>query len=371
MWGIQRLFIGHDLSSEYDDEVRFSARKVRAMANRSMIVNSVFDLIGNTPMLRLCSKNQAWEYFLKLEKWNPGQSMKDRAVLSMIQSAEVQGRLKPGGTIVESSSGNTAIGLAIMAAVKGYKFLAVMDHHAPVEKVNMIRAYGGEIVFVDSPLGMEEGLALDKREKLASELAHKTPNAIYIEQHHNPANTHAYPTTLAREIIGTIPDLDLFFAAIGTTGSICGTSKGFKAVGRNIRVIAVEPKVSIFFSDEGAPYFQSGTGNPMGAELPRILDRSLIDEGLQVTDTEAFACCRALARRFGLLLGGSAGGVMYRALDYTSAKGGSGKAVILACDGGEKYLSTIYNDDWMRENGLLAPELELEVETSLTHPSQV
>ncbi len=332
-----------------------------------MIVDSILELIGKTPMLRLRQRNNGWELYLKLEKFNPGQSIKDRAVLNMVLDAEASGRLKPGGTIIESSSGNTAIGLAIISAVRGYKFVAILDRYSPVEKINMIRAYGAQIIIVDSPKGTHSGVALAEREKYASDLSRKTPNSIYLEQHHNPSNMAAYPTTLAKEIIADVPDLDLLFGAIGTAGSICGTSKGLKEAGNRCKVIAVEPKGSIFFSCEGGPFLQSGTGNPPGAELPKILDRSLIDEGLQVTDIEAFSTCRVMARKFGLLLGGSSGGVLYKADDYVRALKGKGKAVVLTADGGEKYMSTVYNDEWMKANNLLNPELERRIAERLNY----
>jgi len=331
-----------------------------------LIVDSVLELIGNTPMVKLKRRNNEWELYLKLEKLNPGQSIKDRAVLNMVLDAEKSGRLKPGGTIIESSSGNTAIGLAIVAAVRGYRFIAILDPYVQVEKIDMIRAYGAEIINLEFPKGMDIGAALAQREKYANDLSKKTPNSIYVEQHNNPANLAAYPETLAKELIAEVPDLDLLFGAIGTAGSICGTSNGLKEYGSACKVIAVEPKGSIFFSSEGGSYFQAGTGNPPGIELPRILNRSLIDEGLQVTDAEAFSTCRVMARRFGVLLGGSAGGVLFKAAEYTRNLKGTGKAVVLTADGGEKYLSTIYNDEWMQENDLLNPDLEMRIAESLS-----
>ncbi|MGD0319302.1 MAG: cysteine synthase family protein [Nitrososphaerales archaeon] len=323
-----------------------------------MIVGNVLELIGRTPLVQLKLRNDDWELYLKLEKFNPGQSIKDRAVLNMVLDAEANGRLKPGGTIIESSSGNTAIGLAIIAAVRGYRFVAVLDPYVQVEKINMLRAYGAEIISFEDSKTIDIGAALIWRENYASDLSRKTPNSIYTDQHNNAANTAAYPQTLAKELIEDVPDFDLLFGAIGTSGSICGTSKGLRKAGETCRVIAVEPKGSVFFSDVGGPYLQAGTGNPPGIELPRIFDRSLIDEGLQVTDIEAFASCRVMARRFGILLGGSAGGVLFKAVEYISDLKGRGKAIVIAADGGEKYLSTIYNDEWMRQNNLLNPELE-------------
>ncbi len=326
-----------------------------------MIAHSILDLFGNTPMVKWRPRRSNWDLYLKLEKYNPGQSIKDRAALNMVLDAEANGRLKPGGTIIEASSGNTAIGLAIIAAIRGYRFVAVLDPYVPSEKVNLIRAYGAEIVNFDPPATMDLGAALIQRETYASELSKRTPNSIYVDQHNNPANTAAYPATLARELIEAVPDADLLFGAIGTSGSICGTSKGLREAGHKCKVIAVEPRGSVFFSSEGGPYFQSGSGNPPGIELPRILDRTLIDEGLQVTDVEAFSMCRALARCCGILLGGSAGGVLFKAYKYIEPMKREGKAVVIAADGGEKYMSTIFNDEWMRENSLLDHELEKSI----------
>ncbi|MGD0319301.1 MAG: cysteine synthase family protein [Nitrososphaerales archaeon] len=330
-----------------------------------MIVDSVLELIGKTPMIKFQNSSNDWELYLKLEKSNPGQSIKDRAALKMVFDAEANGTLKPGGTIIESSSGNMAVGLAIIAAVRGYKFLAILDPSTPDEKINMIRAYGAEVIIIKPSDEMDVGPALAQREKYASDLAKRTPNSVYMEQHNNPSNTAAYPGTLVLELLADVPDFDLLFGAIGTSGSICGTSKGLRESGHTCKVIAVEPKGSIFFSDAGGSFLQSGTGNPPGAELPRILDRSLIDEGLQVTDVEAFCTCRVVARKFGVLLGGSAGGVLFKAHEYLQRLNGKGKAIVLAADGGERYTSTIYDDKWMSKNHLLNFELEDEIARGL------
>lgn len=322
-----------------------------------MIANNLTDLIGNTPLFKLKLKN-GWELFFKLEKFNPGQSMKDRMALSMIADAETKGKLKKGGTIIESSSGNTAISLAMLSAAKGYRFIAVVDHHAQTEKIDIIKAYGGEVVYVNSSKYPSDQLAVTERERLAAKLADETPNSIFMHQADNPANTAGYVDTLAVEIAQNVPDIDIFFAAIGTTGSICGTARGLKKLSLKSKVIAVEPKGSIFFSDEGGPYFQSGTGNPPDAELPKILDYSVIDDGLRVTDAEAFNTCRGIAKKFGILMGGSSGGVLFKAVQYLSNRKDKGKAVVLVNDGGERYLSTVYNDEWMVKNNLVDTKIE-------------
>lgn len=327
-----------------------------------MISNDMIGLIGNTPLVRLKFKNNKWELLLKLEKFNPGQSMKDRMALNMVYDAEKKKKLKKGGTIIESSSGNTAISLAIIAAVKKYSFIAVVDHHAAVEKINIIKAYGGKVIQIDSSKYAPNEVATAERERIAAELAKKTPNSIFMHQADNEANREAYEKTLAKELAKEIPDIKVLFASIGTTGSICGTARGLKKRGINCKIIAVEPKGSIFFSTEGGPYFQSGTGNPPDAELPKILDLSVINEGLQVTDAEAFNTCRAMAKKFGILVGGSAGGVIFKAIENLAHRKDGGKAVVLVCDGGEKYTSTIYNDDWMKSNKLIDKKIEKIVE---------
>ena len=317
-----------------------------------MIVDKVTDLIGNTPMLRLRFKNNGWELYLKLEQYNPGRSIKDRMAFNMINDLEKRGKLKKGGTIIESSSGNTATGLAFVSAVRGYKFMAVMDHHSSQEKKNRVRAYGAEVVLVDSSGKKENEVAIGAREKLAQKLHEEIGGSVFVKQADNPANRDAYVDTLAKELYDEVPDLDMLFAAIGTTGSICGTAMGLKKRGIASKIIAIEPVGSMYFSKKGKGYYQSGTGMPVevGREPPHIYDKSLIDEGLQASDAEAFNTCLFMARRFGLLIGGSSGGVLFKAVEKLSKRTDGGKAVALIYDGGEKYLDTIFNNGWMERH---------------------
>lgn len=322
-----------------------------------MIVNKMTDLIGNTPLLKLKMKNNEWNVFLKLEKFNPGGSMKDRMAYNMIEMAEKEGKLKPGGTIIESSSGNTAIGLAIASAIKGYKFIAIVDHHASKEKLDMIKAYGGEIVVVGDGYKDNE-VAVIEREKTAARMAEEIPNSFFPHQADNFNNRDAYIDTVATELINELGNINSFYGAIGTGGSVCGTAIGLKRKNCNTIINAVEPDGSIIFGGPGKPYFQSGTGNPINAPIPKIIDFSLIDYNFYVTDAEAFNTCRFFAKRFGLLIGGSAGGVLYKALEDINCKQGTGNAVVLLCDGGEKYLNNIFNDDWMIKNNLIDKKIE-------------
>ena len=327
-----------------------------------MIVNKVTDLIGNTPLFEIKMKNNDWEVFLKLEKFNPGGSMKDRMALNMIEQAEKDGRLKKGGTIVESSSGNTAIGLAIASAIKGYRFIAVVDHHASKEKIDMIKAYGGEIIVVGDKYGADE-VAVVERERTAKIIADKMENGFFPNQADNFDNRAAYTDTLAKEILDELPNIDSFYAAIGTGGSSCGTALGLKKRNSKAAINVVEPVGSILFGGEGKPYFQSGTGNPVDAPIPKIIDYSIIDNNFFASDSEAFNTCRYFAKKFGLLIGGSAGGVLYKALEDINSKEGSGTAVVLICDGGEKYLNNIFNDEWMAKYNLLDDSVEKSLDS--------
>jgi cystathionine beta-synthase len=326
-----------------------------------MIVNKIIDLIGNTPLYEIKMKNNDWKVYLKLEKFNPGGSMKDRMALNMIEQAEKDGRLKPGGTIIESSSGNTAIGLAIASAIKGYKFIAVVDHHASKEKIDMIKAYGGQIKVVGDGYKANE-VAVIEREKTAKRMADMMENAFFPNQADNFDNRSAYVDTLANELVDELKTINAFYGAIGTGGSSCGTALGLKKRNSKAEINVIEPVGSILFGAEGKPYYQSGTGNPKNAPIPKIIDYSIIDHNYYASDEEAFNTCRYFARKNGLLIGGSAGGVLFKALEDVNKKTGSGTAVVLLCDGGEKYLNNIFNDEWMEKNNLIDTTIEKKIE---------
>ena len=326
-----------------------------------MIVNKITDLIGNTPLYEIKMKNNDWKVYLKLEKFNPGGSMKDRMALNMIEQAEKDGRLKPGGTIIESSSGNTAIGLAIASAIKGYNFIAVVDHHASKEKIDMIKAYGGQIKVVGDGYKANE-VAVVEREKTAKRMASLMENALLPNQDHKFDNSTAYVDTLANELIDELKTIDAFYGAIGTGGSSCGTALGLKKRNSKAEINVIEPVGSILFGAEGKPYYQSGTGNPKDAPIPKIIDYDLIDHNYYASDEEAFNTCRYFARRYGLLIGGSAGGVLFKALEDINKKTGTGTAVVLLCDGGEKYLNNVFNDEWMKKNNLIDTTIEKKLE---------
>lgn len=320
------------------------------------VCRDVAEMIGDTPLLELPLRNPNAQLFLKMEKTNPGQSMKDRMALSMIEAAEKSGRLLPGGTIVESSSGNTATGLALIAASRGYRFIAVVDHHAAKEKIDIIRAYGGEIVQVGGDLPADR-VAVYEREQTAERLANEIPNAIFLNQADNPDNPAGY-AGLADELIQSLGAVQTLVGGIGTGGSLCGTARALKQRSPGSQVVAVEPVGSVIFGGKDGPYLQSGTGNPGSVDIAGNVDRRLIDCNRLVSDPAAFNTVRFLARRKGILVGGSGGGVIHEALEIANEDGQTGNVVAIVPDGGEKYISTIFNDEWMRNHDLFDPCVE-------------
>ncbi|MFD7046581.1 cysteine synthase family protein [Streptomyces mirabilis] len=330
---------------------------------RPAVVSRVSDLIGYTPLLELAATETGSRLLLKLEMFNPTGTAKIRMARQMITDAEERGELRPGGRIIESTSGNTGLGLAVVAAERGYTFTAVVDHHASADKLRAMKAMGTELVYVDD--GGSDELATAAREELAEEMARGHDNTIFTEQHNNPSNGVGY-FPVAHELHEALDGrLDVLVGAVGTGGGLCGTARELRTLIPDFTTIGVEPKGSIAFGGPAHDYYQSGTGTPEGAEIGALVDFGLIDEGVKVGDVEAFATCRAVART-GLLIGGSAGGVVHEALTRLAALPPGTTMVALVNDGGEKYLDTVFNDDWMHARELLAPATEREIDELLT-----
>ena len=298
------------------------------------VYQNLIELVGNTPMLRLNNmektNNLTGEIYAKLEKYNPAGSVKDRAALEIIEDAERKGILKPGATIIEPTSGNTGIGLAFIARLKGYKVILTMPSSMSEERIKVLKAYGAEVVLTDAALGMQG--SLDK----ADEILKQTPGAIIAGQFTNPANVNAHYKTTGPEIWEDMDgNIDVFIASVGTGGTLTGTAKYLKEKNKDIKIVAVEPAES--------PLISKGIAGQHGIQgiganfIPEILDRNIIDEVYTVTTDEAYESSREVAQKEGLLVGISSGSVIAAAKHYAK---NNKKVVIILPDSGERYLST-------------------------------
>lgn len=302
------------------------------------IKNSLTELIGHTPLLALhrWAKQQQLvaEIVAKVEYFNPGGSVKDRVALSMITDAEEKGLLKPGALIIEPTSGNTGVGLAWVASVKGYKLILTMPETMSLERRNLLKALGAQLVLTPGSEGM--GGAIRK----AQEIQAATPGSLILQQFENPANPLAHERTTAEEIWqDTDGKIDIFVASVGTGGTLTGTARGLKKKNPNIRIVAVEPA--------GSPVLSGGKAGPhkiqgIGAGfIPKILDTSLIDQIIPVTDEDAMRTSRELSATEGLLVGISSGAAAFAAREIAKEESNQGKRiVVLLPDTGERYLST-------------------------------
>ena len=331
-----------------------------------MIISRISDAIGSTPLLHIPMKAGMSDLYIKLEYLNPCGSMKDRMARSMLNDLLMHHRVTSDALIVESSSGNTAGALAMLCAEKGLTFRAIVDHHAARDKVRAIEAYGASVEYVDDAGG---GLSTAIRDKRAAEISVSQSNCYWTEQHNNPANAAGY-VGLAGELYEDLDGkIDVFVSAIGTGGSLCGTSRALKEWIPSLYTIGVEPEGSIIFGGEGRAYHQSGTGTPEGAEVGLVIDYDEIDEGRKVGDVEAFAMCRVLARRFGLLVGGSTGGAIFEAAKLAHMSSSRSRIVTLACDAGSKYLDTIFDRRWLEDRALHNPEIERQIDSWFPRPT--
>lgn len=313
------------------------------------IVQRASELVGDTPLLELARTGTGTRLLLKLDQLNPTGSCKVRMARQMIDEAERDGRLQPGGHIVEPTSGNTGCGLALVALERGYRFTAIVDRHAAREKLRMLTAMGAQLVFVDCPAG--GGVGSVRRRQVAAELAAEL-GAHHPDQHNNAGNPNGY-ADLAAELRKQLGTVDVMVAAIGTGGSLCGTVRALREAGEGTRSVAVEPVGSIIFGGSPGAYHQTGAGSPAGFPLGTNVDRSVIDEAHQVSDSDAFAGARVVARRTGVLVGGTTGGAIYVALRRLLAYPAGSMVVVLCNDTGEKYLDSVYDDDWLRARGVL------------------
>lgn len=299
-----------------------------------MIYKSAVEVIGNTPIVRLSSLEEEGmaEVYIKLEGKNPGGSIKDRAALGMIEEAERLGLIKSGSVIIEPTSGNTGIAIALIGRLKGYRVIITMPDSMSIERRTILRAYGAEIVLTEGAKGMKG--AIDK----AGELAVEIEGSFVPQQFKNKANSGKHYETTAEEILADIPDLDAFVTGVGTGGTITGVGEKLKEESSRIRIYAVEPKTSAVLSGEG-PGKHSIQGIGAGF-IPEILKTEMIDGVVQIEDEEAFEAARKTAEKEGLLLGISSGANVAAAIRVAKKLGEGKKVLTISPDGGEKYLST-------------------------------
>ena len=328
------------------------------------VAESPLALIGNTPMVRLAKigEDLACDLIAKLETTNPGGSSKDRPALTMVEAAEREGLLGPGSTIIEPTSGNTGVGLAIVAAQRGYKCVFVMSDKMAPEKIDMLRAYGAEVVVCPTAVAPEDPASYYST---AERLTKETPNAFRPDQYSNPHNPRAHYETTGPEIWRqTKGRVTHFVAGAGTGGTISGVGRYLKEQNPHVKIIAADPTGSVFSGGSGRPYLTEGVGEDF---WPANYDPALVDEVIAVSDADAFAMARAVTQREGILIGGSGGTAVAAALVAAATLPPDAVVVVLIPDSGRGYLSKIFNDTWMTEYGFLRPHVEMDAGDVLTN----
>jgi cystathionine beta-synthase len=311
---------------------------------------SILDLVGNTPMVRLQKVTRGVKPIIlaKLEQLNPGGSVKDRIGLTMIEEAERSGHLRPGGTIIEPTSGNTGHGLAMVAAIKGYNMIFVMPDKMSAEKISLLRAYGADVVVCPTNVERESPQSYYS---VADRLSREIPGAFQPNQYFNPRNPEAHYRTTGPEIWEqTDGRIDVFVAGMGTGGTISGVAKYLKEKKPAVRIVGADPEGSLY-SGPIAPYKVEGVGEDF---MPGTMDIKIVDQIVQVTDKQSFVMARRLAREEGILVGGSSGMALHAAVEVARDRGPDDVIVVLFPDTGRNYLSKFFNDEWMRQNGFMA-----------------
>ena len=320
------------------------------------IYDTILDVIGNTPLVKLnrITAGLNAQVLVKLENLNPGGSVKDRIGIAMIRDAENKGLLKPGGTIIEPTSGNTGTGLAMVACIKGYKMIFTMPDKMSEEKRSLLRAYGAKVVVTPTNVSTSSP---EHYIKVAERLARETPDSYMPNQYVNNSNPKAHYETTGPEIWAqTDGKLDAFVCGMGTGGTITGTGRFLKEKKRTIKIVGADPEGSIyhprFHGDQEKPhqYKIEGIGEDF---MPATMDLKIVDEVIQVSDKDAFQYARRLAREEGILVGGSGGAAVCAAVKVAEKMHKGQTIVTLLPDSGRNYLTKVFSDEWMKQQGLL------------------
>ena len=314
------------------------------------VSHSLLDLVGDTPLVRLdrVGRDLACHFLAKLEFLNPGGSVKDRPAVAMVEAAERAGLLGPGGTIVEPTSGNTGVGLAIVAARKGYHCVFVMPDKIAAEKIDLLRAYGAEVVVCPTTVAPEHP---DSYYSVSDRLAREIPGAYKPNQYQNADNPKAHETSTGPEIWRqTAGRVSHFVAGIGTGGTITGVGRYLKSQNPNVQIVGADPEGSVYSGGSGRPYLVEGIGEDF---WPGTYDPTVVDNVLMVSDRDSFLTARRVTREEGILVGGSAGTAVWAGLQIARPLGPDDVVVVLIPDSGRGYLSKLYNDGWMADFGFL------------------
>jgi cystathionine beta-synthase len=329
--------------------------------SRFGVCDNVLAAIGDTPMVRLNRIGDGThQFFAKVEFFNPGGSVKDRIALAIIEDFEKKGQLKPGGTIVEATSGNTGVGLGLVALLKGYKCVFVMPEKISEEKRAVLRAYGARVVM--TPTGLEPDDP-NSHYSVAARIVRETPGAVLANQYHNPANPQVHYRTTGPEIWKQMQgEIDVFVGGMGTGGTLSGVGRYLKeqakAAGREVKNVCADPYGSILFDlfyhkevrDPAHSYLVEGIGEDM---LPENVHFDVLDDFVRVDDKESFEATRELALKEGLLCGPSCGAALAAAVKYSKTLKKPSKIVVMLPDGGRSYLSKAFNDEWLKANKLI------------------
>jgi cystathionine beta-synthase len=328
-----------------------------APRRENMYYEEISQLVGNIPLVKLnrVTEGRRALVLAKLEFLNPGGSVKDRMAFFMLKQAEKNGELKPGGTIVEATSGNTGVAVAMYAAIKGYKAIFTIPDKMSQEKINVLKAFGAQVIVTPTDVPPDSP---ESYYEVAKRITKETPNSYLVGQYQNQNNPLAHYQTTGPEIWEqTQGKIDFFVAGIGTGGTMSGTARFLKEKKKTIKAIAVDPEGSVYYDYFKTknlitphPYLVEGIGEDM---LCQTLHWDVIDDVVQVTDKEAFLMARKLAKQEGIFAGGSSGAAVWAALEVAKNLDETKTLVVILPDSGTRYLSKIYNDDWMKRNGFI------------------